>query len=93
MGRQHERTELQGHGQWGVGPPQFREASFRWARRVTFHADQSGAIYHVCWVHLARQYNALPTVRRLLWTEISVPAEVCSKVRIRAAGVGGGGLV
>ena len=47
-------------GRGGVGPLRFGGASLCWGRSVTTHTHRSVGIPQVCWVHLARQYIALP---------------------------------
>ena len=48
-------------GRGGVGPLRFEGASLCWGRSVTTHTHQSVGIPQVRWVHLARQYIALPS--------------------------------
>ena len=43
-----------------VGPLRFGGASLCWGRSVTTHTHRSVVIPQVRWVHLARQYIALP---------------------------------
>ena len=50
-------------GRGGVGPSRFRGASLCWGRSVTTHTHRSVGIPQVRWVHLARQYIALPSLR------------------------------
>ena len=47
-------------GRGGVGPPRFGGASICWGRSVTTPTHRSVGIPQVRWVHLARQYIALP---------------------------------
>ena len=47
-------------GRGGVGPLRFGGASLCWGRSVTIHTHRSVGILQVRWVHLARQYIALP---------------------------------
>ena len=50
-------------GWWGLGgrvPCGFGGASLCWGRSVTTHTHRSVGIPQVRWVHLARQYIALP---------------------------------
>ena len=47
-------------GRGGVGPLRFLGASLCWGRSVTTHTHRSVEIPKVRWVHLARQYIALP---------------------------------
>ena len=47
-------------GRGGVGPLRFGGASLCWGRSVTTHTHRSVGIPQVRWVHLARQYIALP---------------------------------
>ena len=47
-------------GRGGVGPLRFGGASLCWGRSVTTHTNRSVGILQVRWVHLARQYIALP---------------------------------
>ena len=47
-------------GRGGVGPLRFGGASLCWGRSDTFHSHWSVGIPQVRWVHLARQYIALP---------------------------------
>ena len=59
-GCHHVRAELQGGGAWGGGSPAVWGASLCWGRSVTTHTHRSVGIRQVRWVHLARQYIALP---------------------------------
>ena len=47
-------------GRGGVGPLRFGEPCLCWGRSVTVHSHRSVGISQVRWVHLARQYIALP---------------------------------
>ena len=47
-------------GRGGVGLLRFGGASLCWGRSVTTHTHRSVGIPQVRWVHLARQYIALP---------------------------------
>ena len=47
-------------GPRGMGPLRFGGASLCWGRSVTTHTHRSVGIPQVLWVHLARQYIALP---------------------------------
>ena len=47
-------------GRRGVGPLRFGGASLCTGRSVTTHTHRSVGIPQVRWVHLARQYIALP---------------------------------
>ena len=47
-------------GRGGVGPLRFGGASLCWGRSETFRSHRSVGIPQVRWVHLARQYIALP---------------------------------
>ena len=59
-------------GRGGVGPLWFGGASLCWGRSVTTHTHRSVGIPQVRWVHLARQYIALPRPWQLLRMESSV---------------------
>ena len=65
-------------GRAGIGPVRFREASLCWGRRVTFNVHCSAGIPEVRWVHLARQYIALPRCWLQLWMESSVSRDLRS---------------
>ena len=67
-------------GRGGVGPLRFGGSSLCWGRRETFHSHQSVGIPHVRWVHLARQYIALPRPRLPLRMESSVSRDLRSHV-------------
>ena len=64
----------------GVGPLRFGGASLCWRRRVTFYSHQSPGIFQVRWVHLARQYIALPRSWLRLQMESSVSGDLLSNV-------------
>ena len=59
-------------GRGGVGTLRFGRASLCWGRSVTFHSHRSVGIAQVRWVHLARQYIALPRPWLPLQMESSV---------------------
>ena len=59
-------------GRGGMGPLLFGGASLCWGRSVTTHTHRSVGIPGVRWVHLARQYIALPRPWQLLRMESSV---------------------
>ena len=95
-------------GRGGVGPLRFGGASLCWGRSLTFHSHWSVGIPQVRWVHLARQYIALPRPWFPLRMESSVSRDLRSQVpqRCRLSGssslayvsgpglcVGGGGVV
>ena len=63
-------------GGWGIGPVQFRGACLCWGRRGTFHTHCSVGICQVRWVHLARQYIALPRHWLRLRMESSVSRDL-----------------
>ena len=67
-------------GRGGVGPLRFGGASLCWGRSVTTHTHRSPGILHVRWVHLARQYIALPRPWLLLRIESSVSRDLRSHV-------------
>ena len=63
--QRHEAGCMYGHscrvvGRGGVGPLRFGGASLCWGRSGTTHTHRSVGIPQVRWVHLARQYIALP---------------------------------
>ena len=64
----------------GVGPLRFGGASLCWGRSVTTHTRQSVGIPQVRWVHLARQYIALPRPWLVLRMESSVARDLRSHV-------------
>ena len=64
----------------GVGPVRLLGASLRWGRRVTFHVNCSWEICQVRWVHLARQYIALPRSWLRLRMESTVSRDLRSHV-------------
>ena len=59
-------------GRGGVGPLRFGGASLCWGRSVTLHSHWSMGIPQDRWVHLARQYIALPSPWLPLRMESSV---------------------
>ena len=65
-------------GRGGVGPMRFRGASLCWGHRLTFHVHRSAGICQVRWVHLARQYIALPRSRLRLRMQSSVSRDLRS---------------
>ena len=67
-------------GRGGVGPLRFGGASLCWGRSVTTHTHRSVGIPQVRWVHLARQYIALPRLWLPLRMEISMSRDVRSHV-------------
>ena len=67
-------------GRGGVGPLRFRGASLCWGRSVTLHSHRSVGIPQVRWVHLARQYIALPRPPLPLQMESSVSRDLRSHV-------------
>ena len=67
-------------GAGGVGPLQFGGASLCWGRSVTTHTHRSVGIPHVRWVHLARQFIALPRPWLPLRMESSVSRDLRSHV-------------
>ena len=67
-------------GRAGVGPLRFRGASLCWGRSVTFHSHRSARIPQVRWVHLARQYIALPRPWLPLRMESSMSRDLRSHV-------------
>ena len=102
------RQSCRGVGRGVVGPLRFRGASLCWGRSVTFHSHRSVGIPQVRWVHLARQYIALPRPWLPLRMESSVSGDLGSHgpqivgvVRLVLPGVrveawvvwGGGGVV
>ena len=70
-------------GWWGVGglgPLRFGGASLCWGRSLTTHTHRSVGIPQVRWVHLARQYIALPRPWLPLRMESSVSRDLRSHV-------------
>ena len=67
-------------GRGGVGPLRFGRASLCWGRSVTLHSHRSVGIPQVRWVHLARQYIALPRPWFPLRMESSVSRDLRSHV-------------
>ena len=63
-------------GRGGVGPLWFGGASLYWGRSVTTHTHRSVGIPQVRWVHLARQYIALPRPWLPLRMESSVSRDL-----------------
>ena len=64
-----------GRGQ--VAPVRLRGDSLRWGRRVIFHVQWWAGICQHRWVHLARQYMALPRPWLPLRMESSVSWDLC----------------
>ena len=62
-------------GRGGVGPLRLGGASLCWGRSLTSHRHRSVGIPEVRWVHLARQYIALPRAWLPLQMESSVSRE------------------
>ena len=67
-------------GRGEVGPLRFGGASLCWGRSVTTHTHRSVGIPQVRWVHLARQYIALPRPWLPLRMESSVSRDLRSHV-------------
>ena len=67
-------------GRGGVGPLRFGGASLCWGRSVTTHTHRSVGIPQVRWVHLERQYIALPRPWLPLRMESSVSRDLRSHV-------------
>ena len=67
-------------GRGGVGLLRFGGASLCFGRSVTFHCHRSAGIFQVRWVHLARQYIALPRPWLPLRMESSVSRDLRSHV-------------
>ena len=67
-------------GRGGVGPLRFGGASLCWGRSMTTHTHRSVGIPQVRWVHLARQYIALPRPWLPLRMESSVSRDLRSHV-------------
>ena len=65
-------------GRGGLGLLRFRGASLCWGRSVTLHRQRSVGIPQVRWVHLARQYIALPRPWLPLRMESSVSKDLPS---------------
>ena len=63
-------------GRGGVGPLRFGGASLCWGRSLTLHSHRSVGIPQVRWVHLARQYIALPRPWLPLRMESSVSRDL-----------------
>ena len=92
-GCHHVRAELLGGGACGMGPLRFGGASLCWGRSVTFHSHRSAGIPRVRWVHLARQYIALPRPWLPLRMESSVSRDLRSHVPQRLGSSGSSTLV
>ena len=67
-------------GRGGVDPLRFWGGSLCWGRSVTLHSQRSVGIPQVRWVHLARQYIALPRPWLPLQMESSVSRDLRSHV-------------
>ena len=67
-------------GRGGVGPLRFGGASLCWGRSLTTHTHRSVEIPQVRWVHLARQYIALPRPWQPLRMETRVSRDLRSQV-------------
>ena len=67
-------------GRGGMGRLRFGGASLCWGRSVTLHSHRSVGIPQVRWVHLARQYIALPRPWLPLRMESSVSRDLRSHV-------------
>ena len=67
-------------GRGGLGPLRFGGAFLCWGRSVTFHSQRSVGIFQVRWVHVARQYIALPRPWLPLQMESSVSRDLRSHV-------------
>ena len=67
-------------GRGGVAPLLFGGASLGWRRSLTLHSHRSVKIPQVRWVHLARQYIALPRPWLPLRMESSVSRDLRSHV-------------
>ena len=80
-------------GRGEVGPLRFGGASLCWGRSVTFHSHRSVGIPQVRWVHLARQYIALPRPWLPLRMESSVSRDLRSHVPQRWGSSGSSSLV
>ena len=76
-----------------VGPLRWGGASLCWGRSVTFHSQRSVGIPQVRWVHLARQYIALPRPWLPLRMESSVSRDSRSHVPQRWGSSGSSSLV
>ena len=79
-GCHHVRAELWVVGRGGLGPLRFGGALLSWRRSVTFHSHRSTGIPQVPWVHLARQYIALPRPWLPVRMERSVSRDLHSHV-------------
>ena len=66
-----------------MGPLRLGGASLCWGRSMSFHSHRSAGIPQVRWVHLARQYIALPRPWLPLRMESSVSRDLRSHVRQR----------
>ena len=67
-------------GRGVVVPLRFGGGFLCWGRSVTFQSQRSAGIPQVRWVHLARQYSALPRPWLPLRMESSVSRDLCSHV-------------
>ena len=67
-------------GRGGVGRLRLKGASLCWGRSVTLHSQGSVGIFQARWVHLARQYIALPRLWLPLRMESSVSRDLHSHV-------------
>ena len=76
-----------------MGPLRFGGTSLCWGRSVTFHSHRSAGIPQVRWVHLARQYIALPRPWLPLRIESSVSRDLRSYVPQRWGSSGSSSLV
>ena len=105
-GCHHVRAKLQGGGaRGGPGPMRFGGASLCWGCSLTFHIHRCVGISQVRWLHLARQYIALPRSWLRLRMESTVSRDLCfhmpqmwgssgssSLVYVSGAGLCGGGV-
>ena len=80
-------------GRGAVGPLRFGGASLCWGRSVTFHSHRSAGIPQVSWVHLARQYIALPRPWLPLRMESNVSRDLRSPIPQRWGSSGSSPLV
>ena len=80
-------------GRGGVGPLRFGGASLCWGRSMTFENHRSVRIPKVLWVHLGRQYIALPRAWLPLRMESSVSRDLRSDVPQRWGSSGSLSLV
>ena len=79
-GRHHDQSSMVVRHRGGVAPVPFRGASLYFGRRVTFHVHLWAGICQDGWVHLARQYIALPMPWLPLRMESSVSRDLCPHV-------------